>query len=311
MKRQTAVRVLSAFLILMCLASFASCHSGASYEKGDAAGIPDVNEEGSSIFYSKMSSDASSDTPNDLRVRKIIKTVSGTLQTVRYDETVANVKQSVFSLGGYFDEASYRDAGDTSCRSASLTIRIPAEKLDDFTGGLSAFGTLLRYSEKSDDVTLQYVDIESRIAVLEAEENALTEMLAKAETIDNMLTIRRQLNDVQQDLASLKGQKRTFDDLIGYSVVTLRIEEVERVTVKTEEKGFFGQIGDLFADSAYSIGRGFFAFFVWLFGNILYFILFGAVLFGVIWLIRRIRAGKEKKRNASKRISTEETGKSE
>ena len=53
-------------------------------------------------------------------------------------------------------------------RTASLTVRIPTGRLDEFITDLEGKGSIVNRSENTEDVTLQYSDIESRKKTLEA-----------------------------------------------------------------------------------------------------------------------------------------------
>ena len=142
------------------------------------------------------------------------------------------------------------------------------------------------YNEYISDVTNQYIDVTSRIAVLEAEETALLDILSKATTVSDMLEIRTRLLNVQSDLASLRAQRDNIDDRVEYSTVTLYVREVRRA-VKAGV-GFFDEVGGRFLDSAADIGEGLRAFAVWLLGDILYILLFGGLSVGGVFLLRFI-----------------------
>ncbi len=223
--------------------------------------------------------DASADSSFDIYVtdRKIIKTVTESVQTDKYDDFMASLSEAVSSAGGYI--ASKQEHGESYYNSESLrytyaVIRIPAEALDAFTAKVDTLAVVTSYNESIQDVTTDYVDVESRIAVLSAEESALLDMLEKATTVETALDIRKRLLEVQSDLASLRAQKESYDDRIAYSTVSLRISEVRRAA--ETNPGFFDEVGGNFSDSLYNIGQGFRSFGVWLLGDFLY-ILFALV----------------------------------
>ena len=222
--------------------------------------------------------------------RKIIKTVDETVQTDAYDDFIVSLKETVNQCSGYIENASY--SGNSyydkySSRNAYFVIRIPADKLDTFTAGVDSMAVVTSYNEGIRDVTMTYIDIDSRITVLEAEEKALLDILSKADTVNSMLSVRSQLNNVQSDLASLRAQKKALDDKISYSTVNLRVNEVRVVTV-TDNPTFFEEVKAEFTENLYDIGQGFRDFGVWFLGNILYLLMFAAFCVAAFFVIRKL-----------------------
>lgn len=219
--------------------------------------------------------------------RKIIKNVNESVQTDAFDAFLDSLYDAISEVDGYVSSSSYNGESyydDSSLRTANITIRIPAEKLTDFTEKIDSLAVVTSYNEYIDDVTNQYIDVTSRIAVLEAEETALLEILKSAATTSDALAVRTRLLDVQSDLASLRAQRDSIDDRVEYSTVTLRVREVRRAVA--QNVGFFDEVGGNFLDSVYDIGEGFRAFAVWFLGDILYILLFGGVLTGIFFLAR-------------------------
>ena len=244
-----------------------------------------------------------------LEDRKIIKTVSETVETERYDDFIDELRAAVTAADGYIANSSFTGGGiynQTTNRRASFELRIPADGLEAFVAAVDGLGAVTYYEERVTDVTLNYVDISSRISVLEAEEQALLSILANASGTSELLAIRDSLIDVQSELASLRGQKQVLDDKISYSTVHLTLREVKRV--KEAQPGFFEEIGGNFSESLENIGDGFRGFFVWLIGDSLYILLVGAVAFGAFLLVRlaarRIRASRAKKQSEGNEITT-------
>ena len=221
--------------------------------------------------------------------RKIIKTVNQTVETEEYDKFIDELRSAVSAYGGYVSNSSYNGGGiynEYSTRRASFEIRIPAERLDEFTAAVGGLGAVTYYQEWTNDVTLSYVDITGKISVLEAEEAALLAILAKAETTADLIAIRESLTDVQGNLASLRAQKKVLDDKVAYSTVNLTLREVKRV--QSADIGFLEEVGNEFSDSLEDIGYGFRSFFVWLIGDSLYILIVCAVATAAFFVLRAI-----------------------
>ncbi len=295
MKKKITKILASALALLALLTLCVSCTSKDGYAPGmggaDIGDYEEINKENSFTGGTTDSGDVLDES------RKIIKTVNESVQTEDYEGFLDQMNATVGALGGYVTSANYR--GDTyynreSLRYANVTVRIPAEKLSEFTERIEGISVVTSYTESVDDVTAAYVDVESRIAVLTAEEAALLEMLSAAETVSTALEIRTRLSAVQGDLASLKAQKNTYDTLVAYSTVHLNVSEVRRA--ESTDPTFFEEVGYNFSDSLDSIGQGLRAFAVWLLGDIIYIVIVAGLLAGAFfagrYLLRRRRLAK-------------------
>lgn len=281
MKKTTITRIFTCISILaLTVFILASCGRGDNYVGGDYENSMDkgCSEEpligGDTITDNAFISD-----------RKMIKTVYETVETESYEQFISSLRKNVSELGGYF-EASNQYGSELSQKWANYVIRIPADRLDELTGEIDANGTVLSYSDTIDDVTGVYIDVESKISVLEAEEAALTEMLKNADTIDQILLIRGSLTTVQSDLASLRNQKKSYDSKIAYSTVNLTVREVVKET--NPDKSFGEDIKDSFLEGVEDFTEGGRSFLVWFIGNLLSIVLIISLLVGVIFLVRFI-----------------------
>ena len=285
-------RILCLMVTILIVLTFASCGKGYSAE--DSMNSFDGGMESEKYPGGAYDSDIKVEDSATEKVeenRKIIKTVDESVQTDKYDEFIVSLKETVNSCSGYIENASY--SGNSyyekySSRNAYFVIRIPADKLDMFTSTVDSMAVVTSYNEGIRDVTMTYIDIDSRITVLEAEEKALLEILTKADNVNAMLSVRSQLNNVQSDLASLRAQKKALDDKISYSTVNLRVNEVRVVTV-TDNPTFFEEVKAEFTENLYDIGQGFRDFGVWFLGDILYILMFAAFCVAAFFVWKKVR----------------------
>lgn len=276
-------------LVLALVLLLGSCGMENGGYTSDSAPAPDYGNGGATSTDTVISD-----------TRKIIKTVNESVETEHYDDLITGLKAAVDETGGYFANSRYTGGGteDIGTRTAHFEIRIPAERLADFTGKLGTLGTVTEYYETANDVTMSYLDIESRISVLEAEETALTAMLADAKTTSEMLAIRESLSRVQSDLASLRAQKMSYDTLVAYSTVHLSVEEV--AAEHPADESFFGEVGTIFGASLSAVGAFFRGIGIIILGGAPLWILFLGIALGTFFLIRffiRRTSGKTEKKD--------------
>ena len=90
--------------------------------------------------------------------------------------------------------------------------------------------TRFRGARQETDVTLDYVDTESHKQALLVEQQRLIELLAKAEKLEDILSIEDRLTQVRYELQNYESALRTFDSQIEYSTVDMSLREVKELT---------------------------------------------------------------------------------
>lgn len=229
--------------------------------------------------------------------RKLIRTASLGVETEHYDELMPAIEQQVNELGGYIEDMnsstrnSYYDAnykGTRKVRYANMTIRIPKENLDRFLSMIGEQCNVISRSENVEDVTLQYVDMESHKKVLMTEQESLMELMKKAETVEDIITIESRLSQVRYEIESMESQLRTFDNKIDYSTVRLTIDEVEKYTPQEEDPTFV-KIGKDFMESLEGALRGLFNIIVWFVVKLPYIVIWGIIIYIVYRIIKKKR----------------------
>ena len=218
-------------------------------------------------------------------------------ETEDLDALLEAITEKINQLGGYIEQQEIYHGSPSAqrrYRRGTLTIRIPAEKLNEFVDKVTAESNIISSNETSDDVTLRYVAIQSRISALETEQTRLLELLAKAETTKDLLEIEERLTEVRTELEDITSKLRVMDNQVNYGTVTLTVSEVKEYTVIEEEpETVWQRIGTGFMKSLKSIGKGFTELFVWVVTNLPHLVLWAIAGFG-IWTVIRIRLKKKK-----------------
>ena len=242
--------------------------------------------------------------------RKLIRTVNMDVETKEFDNLLSAIRTQVKTLEGYIESMNTYNGstyyGYSGTRNANMTIRIPAAQLDDFLNTISGIGNVIRRSENEDDITLTYVDLESHKAALLAEQTSLLELLEKAETVEDIITLQSRLSDIRYQLESMESQLRTFDNKVDYSTVYLNIDEVEVLT-PVQEKTTWERISEGFMNSLKNIGNGFKEFAVWFVINLPYLILWAAII-AVMIFVTLFFVNRGDKKRAKKNLENKQEG---
>lgn len=245
--------------------------------KADEFGYTDYNSVDGSYYAeepmeampeSEEGSTASIDV-NSNTGRKLIKNVNMTMETLTFDDTIAMIEQKAAELGGYVENSSvnngsaydyYYSSSNVSyrtMRNANYTVRIPAERLDTFTDAVGDMGSVKSKSLTTNDVTLAYVDTESRVKALRIQQERLLTLLSEAEEIESIIELERRLSDVNYELERNESVIRNYDNLVAFSTIYINVTEVERITHEpTAPKTVGERISEGLSDTFYDLGEG-------------------------------------------------------
>ncbi len=159
--------------------------------------------------------------------RKIIKNADMRLLVKDTDVAIDRSTQIVTDLGGYIVSSRtwYQDYFDNNLRYATITIGIP---VDQFERALQRFRDLairvLDENASGEDVTDQYVDLQSQLQNLEATRARIQEFLKDAKTVDEALRINQQLSDIEGEIEQIKGRMNYLADRASFSTITINFE---------------------------------------------------------------------------------------
>ncbi len=335
MKR--SVKILSLILVLAVVLGFAGCGASRKYSAAapaasysyntsaayDTAAVEEYEYDmgaypaeapmaAASTTEAKaagLSGQNQSSSPTDMS-EKIIYNAEVTLETTEFDDALEKIGALVGELGGYMESTSISGSnyssisrGNSGVRSASYTIRIPSEHFNQLTGTLSDLGNVPYSRTYSRNVTQEYYDVQSRLDAYRTQEKRLLEMLAIAETVEDMLAIQRELTEVQYELDSLTGTLRYYDNQVSYSTVYLSVQEVREYTPEpTIKLTYWERMGRDFRTSLKNTGEFFTDLFLWFVTSLPWLIPLAAVIWLAIHLIRRrIRRDPERSRARAER----------
>jgi hypothetical protein len=151
---------------------------------------------------------------------QIIKTGTISIQVAAVDDSIAQAADQMHALGGWLagSDRTTRTSSDT----ASVTYRIPVNRFEDALAAMRKLGVkILSEHTESTPVGGQIVDLQSRIANLRASEKAIQVIMAKANTIGEVLTVQQRLAEVQGQIEQLSGQLAGLTDQSAYSTLTV------------------------------------------------------------------------------------------
>lgn len=151
-------------------------------------------------------------------------------------EAIADTAQR---MGGYVVSADLYQTTTASGKEvprASITVRVPAEKLDQALQEIKALSDELPQSENlnSQDITAEYTDLESRLRNLKRAEEQLQEIMDQAYSTEDVLNVYQQLTQVREQIEIIEGQMKYYRESVALSSISVELiaqEAVEPLTI--------------------------------------------------------------------------------
>jgi hypothetical protein len=139
----------------------------------------------------------------------------------------ATIRQMAEGMGGYLVssyiyKSSYGDG--LTADNASISVRVPSERLQEALEQVKADAVEVRSENISgEDVTAQYVDLESRLRNLQAAERQLTKIMDSAEKTEDVLAVYNQLVSVRGEIEMVRGQMQYYEESAAFSSITAEL----------------------------------------------------------------------------------------
>lgn len=169
--------------------------------------------------------------------RKIIMSSYITLEVEDFLKAYDDVTKAVAKFKGFIaDSHSYTT--DSGQKRGTVVIRLPQEEFLPAIKELERLGHVKAKRITGNDVTEEYVDLEARLTNLERQENRLLEILAKANTVEEILKVENQLERVRGEIERITGRLRYLDDRIELATITIEFYEPEPLKPPKNSLGF-------------------------------------------------------------------------
>lgn len=231
-----------------------------SYEKAMAyedVASPYMSEAGYAPAY------APTPTPAHVRatdqsgeeVQKLIRTGSLTLEVTNVSESIDLITAVTTDYKG-FVESSTMAYGVSNEVTGSMTVRMPGESFDSFLDTMGTLGTIKRQDIETTDVTEDYIDKQAQITSLTLQRDQYYRILDKAETVEDILHVQREIDRVQLELDRITGKMKYLQTQIAFGTLRISLQTPPVLTsqgvdaftqvIQEATAGFIGMISFLF-----------------------------------------------------------------
>ncbi|TNM68515.1 DUF4349 domain-containing protein [Streptomyces sp. NP160] len=224
-----ALGAAAAIALSGCTAGGGSAGSGAGGEAAPAAGaVGDVGTSGggdaggAAAAAAAPGAGAGGELAADA-ARQVITTASASLVADDVAATTGRIAVLVEGAGGRVEERAVQTP-EGGPASASLVLRVPADRLSTTVDGLERFGAVSDVTVSATDVTAQATDLDARIAALRTSTDRLTQLLAGASSTDALVAAESALTQRQAELDSLVQQRSLLAGQVQMATLTLSVQ---------------------------------------------------------------------------------------
>ncbi len=177
--------------------------------------------------------------------KKVIRTARLSIQVADYEEALAEVKTLIETLDAELVSENEQQYGERL--ENQMTIRVVPGKLDTLLEALESLAAYVDMkSVNAEDVTRQYIDLETRLASKRAVLERYRELLKQAKTVEEIVTVEENLRKIVEEIESVEAQLRYLSRQVDYSTVYLTL--YEKTPRPLARRSFWNRVGEGFVN---------------------------------------------------------------
>jgi hypothetical protein len=221
---------------------FASCNQKQSDKTSYALADMEMQEEEIPTTRQEVNNPPPPPLPpvnnQDVIKKKIIKDGRIGIQVDNLENSKSRIDTLVKNHGGYYDNESFNNSDWES--SYNLKIRVPCANFESFINEIETGEGEIKYKEiDARDVTDQFIDLETRLQNKKNYLKRYNELLAKAQTVKDILEIEEKIRGIEEEIESTTGRIKYLSDLVEYSTLDLTITKQKDFKYNPANRGNF------------------------------------------------------------------------
>ncbi|NMA82777.1 MAG: DUF4349 domain-containing protein [Epulopiscium sp.] len=196
-----------------------------------------------------------------LQDQKIIKKATLSLEVEEFDNTVQEIRTLVEQSGGYMEHAesyiySSNREREEYLKEGNFVLKIPKDKYGSAQERIIQMGHLNHQNENSLNVTEQYIDTESRIRMLNLQEERLLKIMEQATKVEDLILLEQRLNEVRSEIEVFQSKIKNWDKLVSFSTIEIHLRQVKKVMIEPVQSEFGVKLKEGVIDSINNTQRG-------------------------------------------------------
>ena len=157
--------------------------------------------------------------------RMVIRNAQLTVEVQDIEQALASARAIASRDGGFVSASNthFEKSGDEDRMVADLTLQVRGDAVDASMSDLRALGKVTSETSGSQDVTEEYVDLDSNLRNLQASETAILKLMDKATQIQDILSLQRELTNVRGQIERIQGRKTYLERRTDMATITLSL----------------------------------------------------------------------------------------
>lgn len=168
--------------------------------------------------------------------KKLIYKANLNMEVEDYGKAQTEIRNLVTMANGYIIE--FNENMSQYEQGGTFILKVPASGFSPFLNKLEQVKhESLQRSIQGQDVSEEYVDLESRLKAKQLMEAQYTEFMKKATKSTDLVAFANELGSIQESIEQIKGRMRYINQNVSFSTVELRVYQTdESIAVKEKEE---------------------------------------------------------------------------
>ncbi|TKC18496.1 DUF4349 domain-containing protein [Robertmurraya kyonggiensis] len=225
-------------LVVSLVLVLAAC-SAASEESTEQSGMDKATAEDSSKTENVAITEGSSENeenPSQVINRMVIYNAELSIEVKDFQESMTQIEAKAAKYGGYIVESNtYQDVEEIY--SGTIIARVPQDKFQAFLNDTEGLAVKVHNrTVNGEDITEEYIDLESRLKSKRVVEERLLEFMKQAEKTEDLLKISNDLANVQGEIEQILGRMKYLENQSAFSTITISLSEDKIASPKVDNK---------------------------------------------------------------------------
>jgi PBP1b-binding outer membrane lipoprotein LpoB len=230
--------------------------------------------------------------------RMVIYTANLSIRVNSYQDTLKLVQQQLSSVNGYIVESNSYSTGEGDSLEGMITVRIPQDKFESFLQSVENGSTkVVDRSIAGQDVTEEFVDLESRLRSKQVVEKRLLNFMEKAEKTEDLLKISTDLATIQEEIEQIKGRMNYLNNKVELATVTIHVTEdkVNVPSLENKDLNTWEKTKEQFMNSVNFLLNVCSVLFIFIIGSLPILLIIGILLIIIIFFMRKRQKNVQEK----------------
>lgn len=215
------------FITLLLLSiGFVGCNNKNSSLTSDSEAAYTNNQLSAAVREEPINKFDSEDKSIEIS-RKLIKNGSISFRTSDLERTKSAITETIEKSGGYI--ADENSSTENKKNTITISARVPSEHFDALLKKIESEASKIDFKNlQVEDITQDFIDIETRLKTKKELELRYLELLKDAKSVSDILEIEKQMNVLRSDIESTEGRLRYLARQVSYSTLNITFYDHNR-----------------------------------------------------------------------------------